>query len=133
MRSHIRTGLLLVAVLAFAAMLSACGGGGTKASGTTSSATTSSDTNQIATVIKVTDANPKDWCTTTYVTPKFIASVGGEQKCLKTFVPGKNLRIDSITVHGNAAVARATDNSGSGIAHLVKQGGAWKIDSAKSG
>jgi hypothetical protein len=119
----------VVAVLGLAAMLSACGGGGTKGN----SGTTSSDTSKIKTVIKVTDANPKDWCTTTYVTPKFIASVGGEQKCLKTFVPGKNLTINSITVHGNGAVAKATDNSGAGTAYLIKQGGAWKIDRAKSG
>jgi hypothetical protein len=111
------------AVLGLAVMVSGCGGSGTA----------SSDTSKVTSVIKVTDANPKDWCTTKYVTTKFIASVGGEQKCLKTFAPGKNLTINSITIHGNTAVAKATDNSGSGTASLVKQGGAWKIDSAKSG
>jgi len=93
----------------------------------------SSDKDKITTVIKTTEVNPKDWCSTKYVTSKFIASIGGEQKCLTSFGVGKNLVINSITISGNTAVVKATDNSGPGTADLIKQGGDWKIDSAHSG
>lgn len=131
-----KVGSLFVALVGLAVTVPACGGtttSGTTTSGTTTRGATTSDKNNIEAVIKITEANPKDWCTTKYVTSKFIASVGGEQKCLKTFVAGKNLRINSVTINGTTAVVKATDNSGPGTAYLIKQGGAWKIDSAKSG
>lgn len=93
----------------------------------------SSDQDKIKNVITTTEYNPKDWCTTKYVTQNFIASVGGEQKCLKSFVKGKGLVINSIQVNGSTAIVKATDSTGPGTANLVKQSGDWKIDSAHSG
>ena len=93
----------------------------------------SSDKDKITSVLKTTEVNPKDWCTTKFVTPAFIASVGGEQKCLQSFGVGKDLKISSITINGNSAVAKVSDNTGPGTAFLVKQGSDWKIDRAQSG
>ncbi len=109
---------VVVAALGLAAALPGCG---------------NTDKDKITSVLNTTEVNPKDWCTTKFVTPNFIASVGGEQKCLKSFAVGKDLKIRSITITGNAAVVKVTDNTGPGTAFLVKQGSDWKIDKAQSG
>ena len=118
-------------------LLAGCGGGSSSpsngAAGTTSAASAPSGANQnvaqITAVINAVQANPALLCSGD-ASAALIKQLAGPAACKRSAAPPNKhpyVVVHSVTVTGPKATASVTDIKGPYTAHLVKEGGSWKI------
>lgn len=112
------TTALLLTIPALA--LGACGG---------SDSDSNSDEDQITTVIEAVAADPLAVCD--HVDAATLEQMGGKDGCVRSGEEsgdrGSEVTIDEITIDGDGAVARISDDDGPTTVRFVKEDGDWKV------